>query len=451
MADELVNLTASEAAAEIAGGAVSAEDYTRACLERIEALDGEIKAFVHLDPDHALAQARRLDEHRKEGHALGPLHGIPVAIQDSFDTADYPTEYGSPISAGRRPRDDATVVAKLRAAGAVIIGKTVTTEFAYFHPGPTRNPHDHARTPGGSSSGSAAAVAAHMVPLALGSQTNGSVIRPAAFCGVFAIKPSYGLVSRAGVLPLSRHLDHLGAFARSLPDLALILDVIAGHDPADPDTRPFAAPDFRAVQREKPPLPPRFAFVRTPVWDKADADTKAAFEELVTALGSSVAAVDLSPSLAEAWETHRTIMAVDMAYNLAPLVARGEPSEVMRKLLAHGRSVSAVDYLGALAKAQRYAPAGLADVFDEYDAILTPAAPGIAPKGLSATGDPAFCTLWTLTGLPAVSLPLLSGEGGLPLGAQLVGPLGRDGPLLRTATALIEMLAPKKSARRARG
>jgi Asp-tRNA(Asn)/Glu-tRNA(Gln) amidotransferase A subunit family amidase len=448
--NELTALTATEAAAEIARGTVSAEDYARACLDRIETLDGEIKAFVHLDRDHVLAQARALDERRAQGRPIGPLHGIAVAIKDIIDTADYPTELGSPLAAGRRPWTDATVVAKLRAAGAVIIGKSVTTEFAYYHPGPTRNPHDHTRTPGGSSSGSAAAVAAHMVPLALGTQTNGSVIRPAAFCGVFAVKPGHGLVSRAGVLALSRKLDHIGAFARSLPDLALILDVIAGHDPADPDTGPFAAPDFRAVQREKPPLPPRFAFVRTPVWDKADADTKAAFEELVTALGSSVAAVDLSASLAEAWETHRIIMAVEMAYNLAPLVARGEPSEVMRKLLAHGRSVSAVDYLGALAKAQRYAPAGLADVFDEYDAILTPAAPGIAPKGLSATGDPAFCTLWTLTGLPAVSLPLLAGEGGLPLGAQLVGPRGRDGPLLRTATALIEMLARKKSARRAR-
>jgi Asp-tRNA(Asn)/Glu-tRNA(Gln) amidotransferase A subunit family amidase len=450
MADELVNLTATEAAAEIARGAISAEDYTRACLDRIEALDREIRAFVHLDRDHALAQARRLDERRLEGHALGPLHGIPVAIKDIIDTADYPTECGSPLVAGRRPRQDATVVTKLRAAGAVIIGKTVTTEFAYFHPGPTRNPHDHGRTPGGSSSGSAAAVAAQMVPLALGSQTNGSVIRPGAFCGVFAVKPSYGLVSRAGVLPLSRELDHIGAFARSLGDLALILEVIAGHDPADPDTEPFAAPDFRALQREPPPLPPRFAFVRTPVWDKADAQTKAAFEELAAALGAAIEPVDLPPTWTEAWEIHRTIMATDMAHNLAPFVARGEPSEALRKLLAHGRSVTAVDYLDALAKVPRYT-ASLAEIFDAYDAILTPATRGVAPKELGSTGDPAFCTLWTLTGLPALSLPLFAGEDGLPLGAQLVGPLGRDGRLLRTATALIETLAEtQKPPRRAR-
>jgi Asp-tRNA(Asn)/Glu-tRNA(Gln) amidotransferase A subunit family amidase len=267
---------------------------------------------------------------------------------------------------------------------------------------------------------------------------------------VFAIKPSHGLVSRAGVLPLSRALDHVGPFARSLPDLALILDVIAGHDPADPDTRPFASPDFRAVQREPPPLPPRFAFVRTPVWDKAAPETKAAFEELTAALGSAVAAVEVPASLAEAWDTHRTIMATEMAHNLASLVARGEPSEVLGKLLAEGRRVSAVDYLEALAAAPRYT-ASLSDIFDEYDAIITPAAPGVAPRGLDATGDPAFCTLWTLTGLPAVTLPLLAGEGGLPIGVQVVGASGRDARLLRTATALIEMLAPRETrARRPR-
>src|SRR5436190_3072124 len=448
----LIHLTASEAAAEIARGAISAEDYARACLERIEALDGEIKAFTHLDRDHPPSPARAHDQRRAQGQPIGPLHGVPVAIKDIIDTADYPTELGSPLAAGRRPWKDATAVAKLRAAGAVIIGKSVTTEFAYYHPGPTRNPHDHTRTPGGSSSGSAAAVAAHMVPLALGSQTNGSVIRPAAFCGVFAIKPTHGLISRAGVLALSRKLDHIGAFARSLEDLALILEVIAGHDPADPDTEPFAAADFRALAREPPPLPPRFAFVRTPMWDKADGETRAAFEELASALGGAIEDVDLPQSFAEAWEIHRTIMATEMTHNLAPYLARGEPSEALRKLVAHGRGVAAVDYLAALAEAPRYA-ASLAEVFDAYDAILTPATPGVAPKGLGSTGDPVFCTLWTLTGLPALSLPLFAGEGGLPIGAQFVGPPGRDGRLMRTARALVATLgaADKSQRKRARG
>src|SRR6266852_2281980 len=445
----LASLSATEVARRMRDGLLSSEELIQACLERIRQTEPAVQAWTFLDEDHALAQARAADERRRSGEPVGALNGIPIGIKDIIDTADMPTENGTVLHKGRTPRADAAVVANLRAAGAVILGKTVTTECAYFTPGKTRNPHNPEHTPGGSSSGSAAAVAAHMVPLALGSQTNGSTIRPAAFCGVFAIKPSHGLVSRTGVLRLSNKLDHVGAFARSLPDLGLILDVIAGHDPADADTRPFAAPDFRALQSEKPPLPPRFAFVRTPVWDKADADTKAAFEELAAELGSAVEPVDLPPSWTEAWEVHRTIMAADMAHNLGPLVARGEPSEALRKLLAHGRAVSAVDYLDALAKAQRYA-AGLADIFDAYDAIVTPAAPGVAPKGLGSTGDPAFCTLWTLSGLPAVSLPLFAGEGGLPLAAQLVGPLGRDGCLLRTATALIETLAPKKSARRVR-
>jgi Asp-tRNA(Asn)/Glu-tRNA(Gln) amidotransferase A subunit family amidase len=448
MADNgLVKLSATEAAAEIARSAISVEEYSRACLDRIEAMDGEIKAFVHIDREHVLPQARALDERRAERRSMGPLYGVPVAIKDIIDTADYPTELGSPLAVDRRTRHDATVVARLRAAGAIIIGKTVTTEFAYYHPGPTRNPHDPTRTPGGSSSGSAAAVAANMVPLALGSQTNGSTIRPAAFCGVFAVKPTHGLVSRVGVLQLSRKLDHIGAFARSLPDLALILEVIAGHDPADPDSEPFAAPDFRALQSESPPLPPRFAFVRTPVWDKADAQTQAAFQELIATLGSAVESVDLPQSWSDAWEVHRTIMAVDMAHNLAPFVARGAPSGALHELLAHGSRVSALQYLRALKEAESYA-ISVSDIFNTYDAILTPAAPGVAPKGLASTGDPAFCTLWTLTGLPALSLPLLVGDGNLPLGVQLVGPAGRDGRLLRTATALIQMLTAGDKPRR---
>ena len=227
-ANPLSSWTAAQAAAEIARGAVTAQDYTRACLDRIAEVEPEIQAFAHLDPEHAMAQAKALDERKARGMALGPLHGVPVAIKDIIDTSDFPTECGSPFSAGRRPYQDAHVVQRLREAGAVIIGKTVTTEFAYFHPGKTRNPHDTERTPGGSSSGSAAAVASGMVPLALGTQTNGSVIRPAAFCGVYGLKPSKGLVSRYGVLPLSPSFDVVGPFARSFEDIALITGVIAG-------------------------------------------------------------------------------------------------------------------------------------------------------------------------------------------------------------------------------
>jgi Asp-tRNA(Asn)/Glu-tRNA(Gln) amidotransferase A subunit family amidase len=435
----MTELTAVEAADSIARGLASAEDYTRACVERIAAVDGEVHAFVHHDADTALEQARALDRHKASGGRIGPLHGVPVGIKDIFDTADYPTECGSPQMAGRRPQADATVVRKLREAGAVIIGKTVSTEFAYFYPGPTRNPRDLARTPGGSSSGSAAAVAAGMVPLAIGSQTNGSMIRPAAFCGVFGVKPSHGLVSRAGALSLSAKLDHVGAFARSIEDIALVLDVIAGQDPADPDTRPYAAPAFSAAASAEPPLPPAFAFVRTPVWDKADAEAREALEELAKELGAQE--IDLSAHCDGAWPALRAIMAADMAHNLGHHVEEGEVSKQFAGLIAEGRSVTATQYLAALRDAERFTEATL-EIFEQYaDAIITLSAPGVAPLGLEATGDPVFCSFWTLTGMPSLNLPVLADDEGLPIGVQLVGAPGRDERLLRTARALLDRLS----------
>jgi Asp-tRNA(Asn)/Glu-tRNA(Gln) amidotransferase A subunit family amidase len=438
---ELLELTALEIAERIANGETSAEEYTGACLERIAAIDDKVRAFIHLDADMALAQARALDERRRSGASLGPLHGVPVAIKDIFDTADYPTECGSPLLKSRRPERDCTAVARLRAAGAVILGKTVTTEFAYFHPGPTRNPHDPERTPGGSSSGSAAAVAAGMVPLAIGSQTNGSMIRPAAYCGVYGCKPTHGTISRHGALILSKTLDHVGTFARTLADTALILEVLAGYDPQDSDTRLAAAPAFLDRVAEDPPLAPRFAFVRTPVWEKADAQTRAAFEDFVDRLGGQAQTIDLPESYAAAWDDQRAIMAADMAHNLNAVVDRGgdASSKTLRDFLAEGSKVTAVRYLAARDAARRY-EAGIAEIFQDFDAIITPASTGVAPKG-EVTGNPAFCSLWTLTGLPALSLPLLSGEGGMPLGVQLVGERGDDARLLRTANWLVGELA----------
>ena len=436
----MIELTATQAAADIARGAMSAEEYTRACLEQIVAAESDVQAFAHLDPEHALKQARALDALKADGQRIGPLHGVPVGIKDIFDTADYPTECGSPILADRRPEADAAAVRKLREAGAVIIGKTVTTEFAYFHPGKTRNPRDLKRTPGGSSSGSAAAVAAGMVPLAIGSQTNGSMVRPAAFCGVFGIKPSHGLISRAGALTLSRKLDHVGAFARSIEDLALILDVLVGQDSVDPDSRPYASPSFRVSAAEAPPIPPSFTLVRTPMWDKADADARSAIEDLAKELGARE--VDLPEYYRDAWSGLRAIMAADMAHNLGAFVDKGgEVSKPFRDLIAEGRKVTATEYLAAVRDARRYAN-GMAYIFEQLsDAIITLSAKGVAPQGIESTGDPVFCTLWTLTGFPSLNLPLLANADGLPIGVQLVGAYGRDERLLRTARALVKQLA----------
>ena len=353
---------------------------------------------------------------------------MPVGVKDIIDTADMPTENGTVLHKGRTPRDDAGVVTQLRAAGAVILGKTVTTECAYFNPGKTRNPHNLEHTPGGSSSGSAAAVAAGMVPLALGSQTAGSVIRPAAFCGVYGFKPTHGLIPRHGILQLSRTLDHVGLFARGIDDLALLLEQLQGFDERDPDTRPRARIPFRALSREEPPLEPMFAFIKTPHWERADADMKEAFGELQEALGAQIEEVELFPSAAEGWDWQRTIMEAEMASNLEPLWLAGKDklSERLRGLMERGRETRVVDYQRTL---RRLAPT--IESFDElfrerYDAILTPPALGTAPKGLGATGDPAFCVLWTLLGMPAITLPLMQGANGLPLGVQLVGRKGYD-------------------------
>jgi Asp-tRNA(Asn)/Glu-tRNA(Gln) amidotransferase A subunit family amidase len=441
----LAALSLVEAAAGIRDGRMSSVELVGDCLKRIDEVDHDIEAWAFLDREHAMRQAEAADDHRKLGRATGPLHGVPIGIKDIFDTGDMPTEFGSPLWAGRTPRRDAAVVACLRAAGAVILGKTVTTEYAYFNPGKTRNPHNREHTPGGSSSGSAAAVAALMVPGAIGSQTNGSVIRPAAFCGVVGFKPTHGLIPRSGALLLSRALDHVGVFARTVDEAALLAETLAGFDEEDPDTRPLARPPFVDVAASEPPLPPRLAFVRSPAWPLAEKVTRDAFAELVEALGEQAAEVELGQSFDHAIDMHRIVMEVEMAHNLhRDFEQDGHAlSPVLHALIERGRKRLAIDYTRALAGS---APLNqtLDSVFDEYDAILTPAAPGPAPHGLDSTGNPAFCTLWTYLGTPAVSLPLLTAENGLPIGVQLVGRRGNDARLLRTANWLVKILGRGK-------
>ncbi len=430
-------LSASDGARAIREGSISSEQLVEACLGRIHAAEPEVQAWQFLDPEHALAQARARNLDRMEGRPTGPLHGVPVGIKDIIDTADMPTEDGTVLHAGRTPDRDATVVSMLRAAGAVIMGKTVTTECATYTPGKTRNPHNPEHTPGGSSSGSAAAVAAGMVPLAIGSQTNGSVIRPAAYCGVFGFKPTHGLISRHGILKLSRTLDHVGMFARTLEDIALLAEQLTGYDERDPDTRPRARIPFVQTAAEEPPLAPRFAFVKTPVWERVEDETREAFVELAGMLGDQCEEYELPESLRGAWDWHRDIMEAEMAANLDLEWEKGRDrlSESLRGQLARGREVRALDYQKALARIP-ILNQGFEELFSHFDAVLTPAAPGTAPK-LAATGDPAFCTLWTLCGMPALSLPLMTGSNGLPLGVQLVGRRDDDARLLRTARWLV--------------
>lgn len=425
--------TARDLRAALEEGRISVRELVETCLARIEADEPRIRAWAHLDRDLALARADELDAERRRGRPQGPLFGLPVGVKDIFDTADLPTELGSPVFRGRRPVRDAWVVSRLRAAGAVVLGKTVTTELAAFGPGPTRNPHDPTRTPGGSSSGSAAAVAAGQVPLALGSQTNGSTIRPASFCGVVGFKPSLGLIPRPGMLEHSPTLDHAGVLARDLEDAALLVDALAGHDERDPATRPRAAPRLAAALAVPLRPKPRLALVWGPARDRAEPATLEAFGELRELLGEDCLELDLPETFADALAVHRRIWTADLAFRFAPLVERAGELLTPRfcELVREGLVLSAVDYQRALA-ARAVMLGDLERLFHEIDAFVTPAAPGEAPPG-EATGDPAFCSLWTLCGTPALTLPLLTGPSGLPMGVQLVAAAGDDARLLRVA------------------
>jgi Asp-tRNA(Asn)/Glu-tRNA(Gln) amidotransferase A subunit family amidase len=439
----LCGVSAVEGARMIRDGVITSSELIEACLARVREVDGQVQAWAFLDPEHAMAQARAADEYRLSGQPTGPLHGVPVGIKDIIDTADMPTEIGSVLHAGRTPSRDASVVSLLRAAGAVIMGKTVTTEFATRTPGKTHNPHNPAHTPGGSSSGSAAAVAAGMVPLALGSQTTGSTIRPASYCGVYGFKPTHGLIPRHGMFQLSRTLDHVGLFARTIEDIALLLGELAAHDERDPDSRPRARVPYREIAAAEPPLKPMLGFLKTSLWDRVDVDAREAFGELVAHLGDSVEEVELATPFDELLEWQRAIGGAEIAMNLRREWDKGRDklSSALRARIEAGRAVRAMDYLQALGRIPEL-NASLLELFEQrYDAILTPPAFGTAPKGLESTGDPAFCALWTLCGMPALSVPLMQGADGLPLGVQLVGARHRDAQLLRTARWLVTHLA----------
>ncbi len=431
-------MSAAEAAAALAAGSISARDLVQACLKRIEEEEPRVQAWAALDPDFALAQADACDALRKSGQPIGPLHGLPVGVKDVIDTRDLPTACGLAAYEGRQPGRDAGVVARLRAAGAVIMGKTVTTEHALFHPGVTRNPLDETRTPGGSSSGSAAAVAAGMVPLALGTQTAGSVIRPASFCGLVGYKPTFGRITRKGVLPLAGHLDCVGTFARDLEDTALLADALFGYDAEDGDMEPRPAPGLAKTLASRLPAAPLLAYVEQPGWERADEDCKGGFAELLEFLGGDCDRIDWPEVMQRADDIFETIITAELARNASALYLRSKDSlsERLRGLIESGHRVLAHDYLLAL-DWQQLIRSGLEEVFERYDAIVTAASLGQAPS-IETTGDPLFCRLWTLYGGPAVTLPLLQGADGLPIGVQLIGRYGEDGRLLRTARWLMQ-------------
>jgi Asp-tRNA(Asn)/Glu-tRNA(Gln) amidotransferase A subunit family amidase len=424
---DLRSLSAREAARQIAERRLASEELVTAYIERIEAREAVVGAWQYFDREQALAAARRCDSEPPRG----PLHGVPIAVKDLIDTADMPTAYGSPIYRGHRPVADASCVALARAAGAVVLGKTVTTEFATFTPGKTANPRNPAHTPGGSSSGSAAAVADGMALLGFGTQTAGSVIRPGAYCGCIAYKPSFGLINRAGVKPLADSLDTIGVFARSVEDAAFFVGVLTER----PTLRHLAA-----AQRA-----PHFGLYRTPVWDEAEPATAAALDNARAALeraGAVVTELPIAPEHQGLTEAQDRIMWFETVRALAyeRIEHSAELSPRLAQLIDTGMAIGAETYDRARANVAG-ARNGLDGFFGVNDAVLVPAAPGEAPAGLGNTGNPVFNRMWTLLGVPCVAVAARWAENGLPTAVQLVGRVGEDARVMAAAVFLERALA----------
>jgi Asp-tRNA(Asn)/Glu-tRNA(Gln) amidotransferase A subunit family amidase len=424
-----------EAAQAVRRGDLSSEDLTRALLERIARLDNKVQAFQWIDPARALDLARQADRRSRSGETLGPLHGIPIGIKDIIETQGIPTTMGSPIFDGHVPARSAALVHRAEAAGAFVLGKTVTTEFAYFSPGKTRNPWNPAHTPGGSSSGSAAAVAMGFLPGAVGTQTNGSMIRPAAFCGVVGYKPTAGLISLTGVHPFSPSLDQPGVFTRSVPDAALLAAALV--EMGDPDAAARAGK--RVIPGDLVPMarPPRLVAVRSPVWRKADLQAQEHFRAIVARLraaGAEVQEQELPPSFERAHAVHRTIMCAEGARGFAELQRhqRERLSPHLNALIDEGIGIPDSELARDLERRDQLAQE-LDAFLSTFDGVITPPAPGEAPAELTQTGDPAFCTIWSLCGVPAVTIPAGQGLHGLPLGLQVVGPRTSDDDVLSVA------------------
>ena len=416
--------TATQALKQMQEGKLQPSTLLQFSLERIQQRELDVRAWQSLAIETAVQTAQRFDQQPTNSQAMAdlPLRGIPVAIKDIFSTADLPTTWGTSIYQGRYLLADAAVVARLKAAGAIILGKTVTTEFATAAAGPTRNPHNLGHTPGGSSSGSAAAVADGMVPVAIGSQTMGSILRPAAYCGIFGFKPSFGVMSRYGMMPVSMDLDHVGLFARSLDDLELLLGILASPDYRDPACN--QSPQSLEKTAASTP-PPRIAFILGPHYEQLEPFTRDRLQDISHVLegaGAMVDRVTLPDLFQTAWEDTQNLCALGLATHHGDVIRRhrAQVSDLLLAWLERGERLDEAAYTAIQQRAAVYRSA-LSDIFAAYDFILTPVTTGAAPKGLEATGSPIFCGLWTLCGVPAINLPVGKDSFGLPLGCQLVG------------------------------
>ena len=447
MIKEPNTLTAMEAAASISSGSLSSVDLVQSCLDQISKTDDQIKAWEYIDGENALEQAAECDRIRRHGKSTGPLHGVPVGLKDIIDTVDMPTQLGTSVFEGRQTTKDARIVERLRESGAVIMGKTVTTELAFLHPSKTRNPHDLDRTPGGSSSGSAAAVAANHVPITVGTQTNGSVIRPASFCGTYGFKPTAGIIPRSGILKTSETLDQVGCFGRSLSDIALLSDVLGAYDQNDINSFSRPRPKMLEGALSEPPVTPNLAWLDLPFYDRLASDTREGLDAINDILGDQLGKMTAADQLSNLVAVQARIHEYEICkYQKDAFDQNWDGlSDTLKAVIKRARQISSDEYADAIAvklSAQDF----FADFFTEFDAIIAPSAIGEAPFVSEATtGDPIFCTLWTLAGLPSITLPLLVGKNEMPIGVQLIGEAEHDGRLLRTANWLQQYLSEDAS------
>lgn len=427
---DLTTLTATEAATLIANKELSSVELTQACLDRIAKRNPEVQAFRHIDPEFSLAEAAKADNDSPRSR----LHGVPFAVKDVIDTKDFPTERGTPIHTGRRPDADATCVTLMRRAGGVLLGKVVTTEYALFHPNQTRHPMNLAHTPGGSSSGTGAAVCDRMVPVAFGNQTAGSLIRPAAFCGVYGLKPTYGVTDGAGILPLQLYFDTLGYMARSIADIQVFYGIVSEQNQS------MSWPSGKR---------PKIGLCKTFQWDFAESESRTVLSEAAAqfeARGAQVEDFELPDAYADLVAIHRRVLYKGIARSLDDdyQAAKDKMSDGVLELLEEGRSTTDQQYDEAFAYADQCRK-GVNPHFGEFDAIICPSAPGEAPAGM-ATGNPIFQVTWTLLGVPCLNLPVGLGPNGLPVGIQLIGRRDDDATVLALGKHLMQGFETIKAA-----
>ena len=419
--NEIFSQSVENLALKIKNSELTSVELCEKYIERIDEFEKEVKAWAFFDKKILLEKAKEADDYRRSGKPIGFLHGIPVAVKDIIGTVEMPTECGTSIRKGKSYSQNAEIIDLLISEGAIVMGKTATSELAFLGPPKTTNPHDNSRTPGGSSSGSAASVASYMAPLSIGSQTGGSVIRPASYCGVVGYKPTYGLISRNGVLRTSQTLDHIGMFGRNVEDVALLAKALIKKDNQDLASIHYSSENILAETKKGPLFEPKFIFYKTNHWKMIEKKSRDAFEYFIKSF-KNIEVFDTPSYFKDIHKYHQVIHETDLANNFSIYYKKfkSKLSKYMQDAISRGNKYSAKEYAEAIDfRKQSYE--SYKEVFEDYHGVLMPSSPGVAPKGLNSTGTAEFNKVWSYLGTPCISLPLLEGENKLPLGVQLIG------------------------------